>query len=178
MPSPLPHLAILPLTFAVACLGPNAGERGSGREDTGCGDEVTVEVGTGDEVYTPLSPGDPVTMVHGPQGGWHILGSARVQNSAEIVTLRYTIHTLDGGVLIADNTYRVLLVDEPPCGGSFPGMYAYLNVAALAEGDNDTPPELLADAPLRMRIEATDDAGASGVGEIEVIAALDPIDQP
>ena len=177
MLTPLPRLALLPLTFAWACLGPSV-EKGHSERDTGCGEAVTVAVGTGDAAYVPLEAGDPVTMVHGPQGGWHILGSALVLNSAPIVSLHFTIHTIDGGVLIADNTYRVLLVENPPCGGSFPGMYAYLNVSALAEGEADTPPELLGDARLTMRIEATDDDGGLGAGEIEVIAALDPIDQP
>jgi hypothetical protein len=153
-------------------------DKGHSERDTGCDEAVTVEVGTGDAAYVPLEAGDSVTMVHGPQGGWHILGSASVQNSAPIVSLHFTIRTVEGGVLIADNTYRVLLVDDPPCGGSFPGMYAYLNVSALKEGEADTPPELLGGARLRMRIEATDDEGGVGAGEIEVIAALDPIDQP
>jgi hypothetical protein len=177
MVTPLPRLAPLPLALVWACVGPS-GEKGESRRDTGCDEQVTVAVGTGDAAYVPLQPGDAVTMVHGPQGGWHILGSALVQNSAPIVSLHFTIHTLDGGALIADNTYRVLLVENPPCGGSFPGMYAYLNVSALAEGEADTPPELLGGARLKMRIEATDDEGGLGAGEIEVIAALDPIDQP
>ena len=177
MLTPLPRPALLPLTFAWACLGP-AEDKGHSRRDTGCGEGVTVAVGTGDAAYVPLQAGDPVTMVHGPQGGWHILGSALVQNSAPVVSLHFTIHTADAGVLIADNTYRVLLVESPPCGGSFPGMYAYLNVSALADGEADTPPELLGGARLKMRIEATDDEGGLGVGEIEVVAALDPIDQP
>lgn len=176
MPSPLPRLAPLPLMTAWACLG--AGDDVVPRPDTGCGEEVSVAVGTGDAAYVPLEPGDEVTMVHGPQGGWHILGSVLVQNTAPIVSLRFTIHTVEGGALIADNTYRVLLVDAPPCGGSFPGMYAYLNVSALAEGEADTPPELLDGARLKMRVEADDGEGGVGAGELEVIAALDPVDQP
>ena len=35
-------------------------------------------IGTGEYAWESISTGDEITMVHGPQGGWHILGSVRI----------------------------------------------------------------------------------------------------
>lgn len=47
----------------------------------GACDEVvgppTVEVGTGLATFTPIADGDDLEVVHGPQGGYHVLGSLR-----------------------------------------------------------------------------------------------------
>src|SRR6185436_3266908 len=42
--------------------------------------EASADIGTGEYEWVDLSEGDDVTMVHGPQGGWHILGSVRIDD--------------------------------------------------------------------------------------------------
>ena len=51
----------------------------------------TAVVGTGEYAWEPLEPGNEITMVHGPQGGWHILGSVRIDAMYENVEIRYTM---------------------------------------------------------------------------------------
>jgi hypothetical protein len=38
-----------------------------------------VSLGTGVEAYVPVGDGDPITIVFGPQGGYHLDGSLRAQ---------------------------------------------------------------------------------------------------
>lgn len=134
-----------------------------------------LDVGTGDSAFEPLSPGDPVVMVHGPQGGWHMLGSVRVRNTTDVVNIRFVIETL-AGVVVADNDLNVLLVDEGECQGSYPGMYAYLDVRALEDGEADTPPELLSYETVLMTATITDQEGRAVTGSLEVEAVPDPDD--
>jgi hypothetical protein len=132
-------------------------------------------VGTGDDAFESLSPGDPVVMVHGPQGGWHMLGSVRVRYTTPVVNIRFTIDT-EAGVNIADNNLNVLLVDEGDCQGSYPGMYAYLDVTELEVGDRDTPPELLSYETLRMTATITDEGDRVVTDSVRIEAIPDPED--
>jgi hypothetical protein len=156
---------------------PNCGSNPTGEDPEGCEEEeLLVEVGTGDLEFEPLEDGAPVTMVHGPQGGWHMLGSVQVGQTEPIVRVHYTIETVETGVIIADNTYQVQLVSTGECGGYFPGMYGYLDVTDLAVGEADTPPELLAYDAVRMAMSVEDTRGRLGSATIEVIATPDPAD--
>lgn len=164
----------------LGCVGgpPGPGETGV---DPGPADPCqvpVVDVGTGDDAWEDLSEGDPAVMVHGPQGGWHVLGSVRATATLQIVTVDFLITDLPSGEVIASNIYQVALrEDVVECGGEYTGMYAYLSVGALENGELDTPPELLADHELLMEITVEDAAGASGYGSKIVVATLDAIDQ-
>jgi hypothetical protein len=156
---------------------PNCGSSPTGQDPDGCEeDELLVEVGTGDLNFESLEDGSPVTMVHGPQGGWHMLGSVQVGQTEPIVRVHYIIETVETGVVIADNTYQVQLVSTGECSGYFPGMYGYLDVTDLAVGEADTPPELLAYDAVRMEMSVEDTQGRLGSATIEVIATPDPAD--
>ena len=53
----------------------------------GCGGPVfdgppAVELGTGLTTFAPLTDGDRVTIIMGPQGGYHVWGAARTANLA------------------------------------------------------------------------------------------------
>jgi hypothetical protein len=149
-------------------------------EDTGphsCFDEpVKIDVGTGENTYEPLIEGQPITMVHGPQGGWHILGSVRAHNTDAIITVHFTVTHDDSGVNVVDNTYRVALVPDGECSGYFPGMFGYLEVSGLAEGELDTPPELMGSDSLTMTMDVVDFSGRVGSAQLTVRAQLDPAD--
>ena len=139
-------------------------------------DPPAVTIGTGEASFLSLSDGDPVTMVHGPQGGWHIAGSVRIDNMDDVVDIRFTITEPSSGLVISDNTYRVMLVPSGRCTGEFISMYGYLAVHEMAEGLMDTPPELLADAPLQLQMDVTDTSSRTTSASLSVIAALDPAD--
>jgi hypothetical protein len=158
--------------------GKTESRRETGASDTGgpCQQAAaSVEIGTGDSTFVSLAEDDPVIMVHGPQGGWHMLGSVRVRHTTPVVNIRFLIET-EASEIIADNNLNVLLIDEGDCQGLYPGMYAYLDVGALSVGENDTPPELLSYARLRMIGTVTDQQGRVATDERWVTAVPDPQD--
>ncbi len=160
----------------MACTG-TKGDTASGTSTTHgvCG-EPALEIGTGAATFETLTEDDGVVMVHGPQGGWHMLASGRANNTADIVTFHVTITTESGGVTVADNSYTVQLAREDDCLGYYPGMYAYLDVSALENGELDTPPELLSYEPMLISMTLTDTEGLELTDEIRVIATPDPVD--
>lgn len=162
------------LLSLLACTG--------GSDDTapveGCFTEpAAIEIGGGERTFEPVSDGADLTMVHGPQGGWHVLASVRLTGVDPIVSIDYTV-TTGGGQVVADYTYRVQIVEDVECGGYYPGMYGYLNVSALAEGELDTPPELLAGQELLLAMVTTDLEGRVATDTLSGTAELDPVDAP
>lgn len=140
-------------------------------------EEASVTIGTGEFVWEDLGDDAPLTMVHGPQGGWHMLGSARVCGTRSVVTIHFTITHDESETIVSDNTYRVALVSDPGgCCGHYPGMYGFLGVQELAEGELNTPPELLACAPVTLKMEVTDSGGRQLVTTTSVTAVPDPAD--
>ena len=150
---------------------------------------ATIELGGGELTFEPFSvPVPEVIMVHGPQGGWHILGSILTQNIRQIVELDFDIFHLATGSQISDNTYRLAMVMEDECSGYYPGLFGYINFAEHIDGENDTPPELFSDDRMEMVMRINDCSSSlqqSGTCikseswvEVrqEVIARPDPID--
>ena len=139
-----------------------------------------VEIGEGATTHASAVPDSPATMVHGPQGGWHVLTSVGLDGLGPLAGLHLTIDAdlpaHEAPVRVSDNTYRVLLTADRPCGGSYAGMYAYLDVGELADGERDTPPELLEGVPLYVTVVAQDDNGRTATGALRRRAALDPRD--
>src|SRR5262245_10021573 len=74
-----------------------------------------VRIGGGDDVYEDVEEGAAATMIHGPQGGWHVLGSARIAAMADMVTIHYTIEVPALGATVSDNTYRVVTCGTADC---------------------------------------------------------------
>lgn len=136
----------------------------------------TVAVGGGATAYAPLHDGDDATIVHGPQGGWHVLASGRIANTLNVVTITYTIHVLPEGTPVSWNQYRVQLVPYDACTGDYPGMYGYLDVSAMADGDADTPPELLVGRELELTLAVEDADGHAATSSVTVIGQPDPSD--
>ncbi|MDP2307216.1 MAG: hypothetical protein Q8P18_14415 [Pseudomonadota bacterium] len=166
------------LLFFLACTGAPLKEDSAAPD--GCFSEpATVEVGGGSLAFEPVADGAEMTMVHGPQGGWHVLASARFSDVNPIVAIHYTVAVTSGagaGQIVVDNEYRVLIVEDVECGGYYPGMYGYLDVSALADGELDTPPELLAGQDLLLRMDVTDLDGRVASDTLTGRAALDPVD--
>jgi hypothetical protein len=170
------------LLFFLACGGP-LGAPDDTAVDEGCfSDQGAVEVGGGSLTYEPVADGTDLTMVHGPQGGWHVLASARFTDVSPIVEIHYTIEARspEGDVaLVSDNAYRVQMVQDVECGGFYPGMYGYLNVTALIDEEDeerDTPPELIAGHELVLTMAVIDQEGRTATDTLTGTAALDPMD--
>ena len=108
---------LCPMLSAVLFFLGCSGDRPIDSGDTsapGCfGDAPALTIGSGEYEWVDLTDQGPVTMVHGPQGGWHMLGSARIDNTEPIVRIRFSISVKDSGAVIADNTYTCLLYTSP-----------------------------------------------------------------
>lgn len=139
---------------------------------------MELELGQGESTFEPFLDPPTVMLVHGPQGGWHVLASVRAQPVGAIADIVYTITDLDSGVEVSSNRYGVAMVPDGECGGSFPGMYGFLDVSDLEQGELDTPPELLVDHQLQLHVQLIDDQDRSAEASIEVLAVPDPIDLP
>lgn len=149
----------------------------TGTAPTGCfASDATIDVGTGSSGFEVLEPDDPVVMVHGPQGGWHLLGSVRTHNMTDVVRIRFEVVVAETGFVVADNSLYVQTLPEGECSGVYPGMYAYLVVDGMADGDADTPPELLAYEPLVFRAIVEDQNGRTATAEVRITAVPDPVD--
>jgi hypothetical protein len=164
---------------------PGKGGDDTAAEPTGCfAEPPSIDVGTGADAFEPLEPGAPVVMVHGPQGGWHLLGSVRTHNMEDIVRIQFVVTVESSGEEVANNSLYVQTLPDPddPCVGVYPGMYAYLVVDHLAEGEADTPPELLAYETLVFTAVVSDDSGAEPdpartvTASVQITATPDPVD--
>ncbi len=144
--------------------------------DVPCGEgEPSVVIGTGDEEFVPLTGGDPVTMVHGPQGGWHILGSLRTRHMHPLLDVSYTINSPTHDEIVSLNTYRVLSTEGDDCSATFVGMYGYL-IGLPGEFGEAHIPDLLGGLTLEIKMEIRDLNGVELSGTMDVLAELDPID--
>ncbi|MEL6349638.1 MAG: hypothetical protein AAFV53_41425 [Myxococcota bacterium] len=143
-----------------------------------CGAAPTLEIGSSESDWLgPLQTDDPVTMVHGPQNGWHMLASVYLERTEPIVDIHVLIETLDG-VAVADNTYApVRLKEDGSCAGYFTGMYGYITVSGLTDDPDQKPPDVLGGETLWMTVSVQDAVGRAVSGAVQITAALDPIDQ-
>ena len=161
-----------------------ADDTGGTGDDTGAGPlpcserPARVEVGTGENIFESLVEAEPVVMVHGPQGGWHMLGSVRTHNMHNIIEVHYTVTDVSSGVVVSDNNYRVAVVEDEECSGYYPGMYGYLDVADLATEFATRPPEVLGYKLVDMKMSVTDYDGRVVTQTLRVTAQPDPVDIP
>ena len=139
-------------------------------------DEPTLTIGSGEYKWEDLSEGDEVEMVHGPQGGWHMLGSARIAHTESVVRIRFNIWLKDSGLVISENAYTVQMIRDQDCSGFYPGMYGYINYKEFREDEDDTPPTMYGYQTVVMEMNATDLDNRTATTTLEVIAVPDPVD--
>ena len=176
MPARLPAWSICCAALLTACTGaPDTGKEDTGPTDPCLAEDPVVEIGDGASPFTSIPGGAEVMMEHGPQGGWHMLSSVRVWHTDPIIQIHYAIDLLDG-TRISDNNYRVQLKDGGDCSGTYWNMYGYLDVTEIAEGDANTPPELICGQTVRMQISVEDGDGRAGSAAVEVVTTPDPVD--
>ena len=138
--------------------------------------EPSFDFGTGDSSFVPVSDGDDVTMIHGPQGGWHIWGSVRVSNTRDVVKIGFTAVDIESQKTVVDVTNQVALAMENDCTGTYTGMYGFIDVEELAVEELDTPPELLCLHDLELTMTLTDSGGRHMVEKRRVRAMPDQAD--
>lgn len=179
------------LALLAACSGDGGTDEGGSdaattEPATGCAADLSVEIGTGALAYEPLEDGDTVTIVHGPQGGWHIETGAIVSATAQEVSIlpRIVVPSL-GDVQIGGDQQpqfqALTLYDAAVCSGQFYGVRAFVD-------DLEPPPDgltyqeficSLEGLELEFSVEVSE-LGADGIGSdsVTVVAALDSSDVP
>ena len=105
-----------------------------------------------------------------------MLGSVRTHSMHNVIEVHFMVTDLDSGVVVADNRYRVAVVEDSYCSGYYPGMYGYLDVAALATDEASRPPEVLGYKTVEMKMDVVDYEGRTASQTLRVTAQPDPID--
>jgi len=107
--------------------------------------------------FESLAELDPVTLVFGPQGGYHIVGAARVCNMPVPAYVTFRIVHEETGALISNVLYGVNLENEPPCCASRANLYGYLDTREMPGGGQvEDTVDLLADEVVVMTMEVED----------------------
>lgn len=139
-----------------------------------CGDALPVVALTpGQDTTVDLADGDEIMMVHGPQGGWHVEVGLRVTDPDPRITLDLSVDAL--GEQVVFNHYEMRLTNHDGCTGVREGLFGFLDMSALAQGDADTPPELLVGEELTVTAEVTGQTGTATT-QVVLLGVPDPKD--
>jgi hypothetical protein len=171
------------LGISVGCSGGGGpkGDTGSLVEGGCTSDDITIAPGTGAEAYVPLAAGDPVTLVHGPQGGWHIETAALVGHSEPEVSVdpRVTVPDLGGLEIVGEQEPSFIALvgyDEATCEGNFYNVRGFVDTEQGALSDQDFVCTLEGKA-LALDVTVADIAtGRTSTAGVEVVGELDPAD--
>ena len=112
--------------------------------------EPAVELGTGEIAFEALEDGDSIYVIHGPQGGYHLLASLRVAgveagnrddlSDPSNPTVELEVYFGDRQ-LVVNGLFTQGLVASAPAGGSFShevlGRLAILDIADDSELDGE-----------------------------------------
>jgi hypothetical protein len=157
--------------------GAARGRSPGGQHDAGASCPVQPEIlWLSESAAEPLIEGDTVTLVHGPQGGWHVGLDTRIHGRPTQYFEPYVFLAKTGEQLAgADNGFQLPLwgFDDSTCTGDMAGMFAYL----------DDSPEIdqgficgLVGQELLVGLVVTDELGAAAEVSVVVVATPDPAD--
>ena len=97
-----------------------------------------VELGEGDTSFTPKAEGDTFTLVHGPQGGWHIDVAGSVSGTGALVRVHTSVVDPATGIEIGgpgqENDSAIQLASFTDCTGTFVKSRVFLD-----DNDGGTP---------------------------------------
>ena len=139
--------------------------------------EASISLGTGHNSFEALNDGDGVEMTYGPQGGWHIWGSIRATNTRNVIKINYKVRDIESDIFVVDVTNQVALAKDGECSGIYTGMYGFLDVLELTQGELDTPPELLCMNELELSMTVADSGGRLLTERLVAVARPDEIDE-
>lgn len=159
-------LAVVALVVA-ACTGPE-------EPVVDCGADLPqIRVTESRDIGVPLEDGDDVTLVHGPQGGWHVEVGVVVVDPEPRVELVLEIEAL--GEEVVRNEYSFRVNEHDGCTGHREGLFGFLDVSALVDGEANTPPELLVGEELHLTATVVGSQGTA-VREVRLLGVPDPKD--
>ncbi len=167
----------------VTCPEPDSGVISVGEiVEECCARDSEVALGNGASCHEPFPDEGCVTMVHGPQGGWHIWFSFETTTFRNVVSYEIDIVDVASGQSLlkddADSARVAILTTDDECVYTYPGVFGYLNqLSGLPDftlDDQDTPPELLCHKELELSITVTDTDGREVTTKHRALASGDP----
>lgn len=136
-----------------------------------CPDAPAAALTDGEDPSVDLEDGQDTMMVHGPQGGWHLLFGVRVTDPSPDVDLRVEAEAL--GETIVDNRYQFRLDPIDACTASRSDLFGFIVESVLPDGQN--PPEALTGEDITLRLTVQSSLGDSE--DVVVMTAVrDPVD--
>lgn len=135
-----------------------------------------VEVGNGYPNHVAFVDGAPITMVHGPQGGWHVWVSLALTNLESAVDIHVTITDTTRGDLLGDLNYSMQTGAPVACVGSLGGLLGFLPYDDPDTPEDETPPAYRACDVFEVCAEVTDAAGVVVSDCLWGVATPDPAD--
>lgn len=134
--------------------------------------ECPVEVTLGDGLvpFRAREDGEVATIVHGPQGGFHIEASVRASGLPSPWTVHLVAIEPESGRIVSDQRLTIAPAPDPwqACAQELPRTIALLDVHELSD---ETPADFLDGRPLRLEVEVVGADGAAGQGSVSVICA-------
>lgn len=123
--------------------------------------EPQIAAGTGEQAFVPVSNGEEIEIIRGPQGGWHIVGSVRVANLSEFVTIDFTLTDVETGTEVSvQRSQTSLFAPYGDCIGEKLGLLGVFDpalIAPLQAGDGTlTPCDLFGGHTVRMHFSVTE----------------------
>ena len=116
-----------------------------------------LELGTGTQSFAALTNGQMVTIIAGPQGGFHVWAAARTRAPLDPMLLKLTVKVKLAGTELSSTDYKVNLVKN----GAYSEWYA---MTALV----DDPAQVRGKSTV-IELIATDSAGRTATDSRTVI---------
>lgn len=126
-------------------------------EDAGM--QPLLELGTGTQSFAPLTNGQMVTIIAGPQGGFHVWAAARTRAPLDPMLIKLTVKVKRSGAELSSTDYKVNLVKN----GTYSEWYA---MTALVPDPADVRGKSTV-----IELIATDAAGRTATDSRTVIPA-------
>ncbi|GEM_PF-1032804 len=170
-------------TAPIECPEPDSGVVSVGEiVEECCALESEVTLGNGESCHEAFPDEGCVTMVHGPQGGWHIWLSFETQTFRNVISYEIDVVDVASGLSLlkddADSARVAVLPSDDECVYTYPGVFGYLNQISELPGfeldADDTPPELLCHNELELSITVTDTDGREATTTHRALASGDP----
>jgi hypothetical protein len=127
-------------------------------QDAGPGQPL-LELGTGTQSFLPLTDGQAVTIIAGPQGGFHVWASVRTRPPLDPMLIKLTVKVKLAGTEISSTEYKVNLVKNGPYSEWY-AMTALVDDPAQVRGKSTV-----------IELIATDSAGRTATDSRTVIPA-------
>jgi hypothetical protein len=156
-----PALLVAALSLLGCGIGPRGGEPndgGSEQPPTDAGNTVPdLEVGTGISAFEPLTDGQSVSIIFGPQGGYHVWAALRLKKSFAPERAEVHARLLQGSTELSDNGYLLNLVDAGD-------RYEWYGLQALVPD-----PTAIDGQPVTVRLTVKDQSGKTASAEVRVV---------